>query len=130
MTEKGLICVGCPIGCRLTVQMEKGKVLSVSGNKCPRGMAYAKQECIRPMRILTSTVRIRGGIHRVLPVMTEKEIPLDMMKQAMAEIRGLAAEAPVYAGQVIYDNIAGTGVRLIASRSMDRISENKKSESR
>lgn len=130
MTEKELICVCCPMGCRLTVRMEDGHVLSVSGNSCPRGRAYGEQECIRPMRILTTTVRIHGGIHRVLPVMTEGEIPLDQMRRAMDEVRTLSAEAPVHAGQVIAENIAGTGVRLVASRSMDRVSvDNKKSES-
>lgn len=119
MNEKELICVSCPMGCRITVRMDGKKIVSVEGNSCPRGKAYAEQECIRPMRILTTTVRIDGALHRVLPVITEREIPLDLMMDAMAEIRCLRVNAPVSVGQVICENVAGTGVRLLASRSMD-----------
>ena len=121
MTEKELICVSCPMGCRITVTMEGSEVLSVKGNTCPRGEAYARQECVMPMRILTSTVKITNGIHRVLPVITEKEIPLEKMNEAMAEVREVTVDAPVEMDDVIIENIAGTGVRLIASRSMNRI---------
>lgn len=118
METKELICVNCPMGCRITVEMEGKKVLSVKGNSCPRGKAYAESECVRPMRILTSTVSVHNGIHRVLPVITEDAIPLDLMEQAMAEVREVRVEAPVQEGQVVRENIAGTGVSLIASRSL------------
>ena len=72
------------------------------------------------MRILTTTVRITGAIHRVLPVITADAIPLDLMKQAMDEVRTIRVEAPVKEGQVIRENLAGTGVALIASRSLAR----------
>jgi len=121
METKELICVNCPMGCRVQVRMEGKQILEVSGNHCPRGKAYAEQECVRPMRILTSTVRIEGAIDRVIPVITEKDIPLDLMEEAMAEIRVIKVDAPVKIGQVLKENLAGTGVSLIASRSMDRI---------
>lgn len=121
MTEKELICVSCPMGCRITVTMEGKEVLSVKGNTCPRGEAYARQECVQPMRILTSTVRITNGTHRVLPVITEKEIPLEKMSEAMQEVRQITIDAPVHMDDVIIENIADTGVRLIASRSMERL---------
>ncbi len=121
MTEKELICVSCPMGCRITVTMEGKEILSVTGNTCPRGEAYARQECVQPMRILTSTVRILNGTHRVLPVITEKEIPLELMEKAMEEVREVTVHAPVEVDQVILENIAGTGVDLIASRSMKHV---------
>lgn len=117
---KELVCVNCPMGCRITVEMEGKTVLSVKGNSCPRGKAYAESECVRPMRILTSTVSIHNGTHRVLPVITADVIPLDLMKQAMDEVRTIRVEAPVKEGQVIRENLAGTGVALIASRSLAR----------
>jgi CxxC motif-containing protein len=109
------------MGCRITVKMEGKEVLSVKGNTCPRGEAYARQECVQPMRILTSTVRIKGGTHRVLPVITEKEIPLELMEKAMAEVREVTVDAPVEVNTVVLENIAGTGVNLIASRSMKHV---------
>ena len=119
--EKELICVNCPVGCRLTAVIEDGKVVSVAGNRCPRGKAYAETECIRPMRILTTTVRITGGIHRVLPVITTAEIPLDRMADAMKLIRTVTVKAPVAAGEVIIRNLLDTSVDLAASRSMDAV---------
>ncbi|MBR4200435.1 MAG: DUF1667 domain-containing protein [Oscillospiraceae bacterium] len=122
MMEKELICVNCPMSCRLTVQIEENKVVSVSGNSCPRGKAYAETECIRPERILTTTVRITGGIHRVLPVISESEIPLDRIMDAMELIRSAQVKAPVQVGDVIMENILGTGVNIVAARSMDKFS--------
>ena len=118
--EKELICVNCPMSCRLTVQIEDNKVISVSGNNCPRGKAYAETECIRPARILTTTVRITGGIHRVLPVISEQDIPLDQIMEAMDVIRHVQVAAPVRVGDVIVENILGTGVNIVASRSMEQ----------
>ena len=117
--KKEMICVNCPVGCHLVVEVEDGNVLSVTGNRCPKGEAYGRQECIQPMRYLTTTVRIRGAIHRVLPVISEREIPLELMKQAMEEVKKVVVEAPVCEGDVVLENLAGTGVKLIASRSMD-----------
>ena len=116
---KELVCVNCPVGCWLTVEVENDQVISVSGNRCPRGKEYAESECIRPARILTTTVRITGAIHRVLPVITEKEIPLDMIMQAMEAVRDIRVAAPVKVGDVIAENLIGTGVNLVAARSMD-----------
>ena len=73
------------------------------------------------MRILTTTVKISHGTLRVLPVMSEREIPLHSWKQAMEEVRNIQVEAPVSINQIIKENLCGTGVSLIASRSMDRI---------
>lgn len=118
--KKELICVNCPVGCRVTVEVEGEQILSVSGNQCPRGKAYAEAECIRPMRILTTTVRIHGGIHRVLPVISSKEIPLDQMMAAMEVLRGVSVQAPVQVGDVIVPDLLGTGADIVAARSMCR----------
>ena len=120
MMEKELICVNCPMSCRLTVQMEDGKVVSVTGNSCPRGKAYAESECTCPSRILTTTVRIFGGIHRVIPVISEREIPLAKMMDAMDALRSVQVQAPVKVGDVILENILDTGVNIVASRSMEK----------
>ena len=118
---KELICVNCPVGGRLTVEVENDQVISVSGNSCPRGEEYAKSECIRPARILTTTVRITGAMHRVLPVITESEIPLDRIMEAMEAVRSIQVQAPVSVGDVIAEDLIGTGVNLIASRSMEMV---------
>lgn len=119
MENKELVCVNCPMGCRITVSIEEGKVLSVSGNNCSRGKEYAEQESIRPMRILTTTVKINGGIHRVLPVITDKAIPLDRTFDCMDVIRTITVNAPIQEGDIIVKDLLDTGANLIASRSME-----------
>lgn len=118
MIKKELICVNCPMGCHLEAVIDNNTVISVSGNHCVRGKEYALTECIRPERILTTTVLIENAMHRVLPVISEKAIPLDMTMQAMAEIKTISVSAPVREGDIVYENIAGSGVNMIASRSM------------
>ena len=121
MAERELICISCPMGCRLTVKLEGNEVVSVTGNTCPRGEEYARKECTNPERILTSTVKINGAVHRVLPVITDREIPLGKLFEAMEAIRKVEVDAPVKEGDILIENILGTGANVIASRSMERI---------
>lgn len=122
METKELICVNCPKGCRITVTLADGKVQSIAGNSCPKGAEYAAKETTRPERILTSTVRIEGGLWRVLPVITSGAIPLDQMEAVMKTVRTVRVEAPVAMNQVLVADINGLGVDLIASRSMEKAS--------
>ena len=55
--EKEFICINCPMGCRLAVTVADGKVAKVEGNSCNKGIAYAKQEAVNPMRVVTSLMR-------------------------------------------------------------------------
>ena len=61
MEKRELICIGCPMGCPLTVTLDGGAVVTVQGNTCPRGDAYARREVTAPTRIVTTTVRVTGG---------------------------------------------------------------------
>ncbi|HBR30816.1 MAG TPA: molybdopterin oxidoreductase [Clostridiales bacterium] len=112
---KEFICTVCPRGCRLKVDEKK---LTVTGNGCIRGIEYGKNEAVNPKRILTSTVSIEGGLHRRLPVRTDIAIPKSMLFDCMAVIHGCKTKSPVIAGQVLIENIAGSGANLIASRNM------------
>ena len=60
MSERELICIGCPMGCPIVVKMEDGKVTSVTGNTCPRGEAYARKEVTDPTRIVLENVAGTG----------------------------------------------------------------------
>ncbi len=116
--QKELVCVNCPKGCRIKVTLENQTVTDIQGYSCEKGRDYAAQETIRPMRILTTTIAIRGGTCHVLPVITDHEIPLDQMEQAMAEVRKLHIEAPIHMNDVIVHDFITPGVNLVASRSM------------
>ena len=76
MAKKELVCVSCPIGCSITVELsDSGEVLSVTGNTCKRGDAYARAECTHPERMVTSTVKVEGGRLPVVPVKTSSPYP-------------------------------------------------------
>jgi len=52
METINLTCIGCPMGCPLTVTMENGEVKDVTGNTCKRGDDYARKEVTNPTRVL------------------------------------------------------------------------------
>jgi len=118
MEKHKLICINCPMGCRLEVtQTENGGWL-VEGNQCNRGYSYAVREMTEPTRVLTTTVVIKNGFLPRLPVRTETAIPKEKIFEAMEVINKVVVEAPVKVGDVIVENILNTGVNVIASRSM------------
>ena len=121
MQERILTCIVCPVGCRLNVEVNNGKIGNVSGNRCKRGYAYAVEECTAPKRMLTTTVKVTGGVHPFLPVKTEKAIPKDMILQCMEVLKGVQVSAPVMAGNTIIKNICGTGVDIVATRSLPEL---------
>ena len=115
---KNLICIVCPKGCHLQVDDEHG--YTVTGNSCPRGAEYGKTELLHPTRVLTSTVRVDGGLHRRLPVKTTAPIPKELLFQAMEALNGVTLTAPVTVGQVVIANLLGTGVDVVATREMKK----------
>ena len=118
MEKRELICIGCPMGCPMTVELENGEVVSVKGNTCKRGDIYARKEVTNPTRIVTSTVRVKGGIRPVVSVKTANDIPKAKIFEVMDDINGIVAEAPVTIGEVLLKNVAGTGVDVIATGNL------------
>ena len=117
MDRRILTCIGCPLGCTLTaVPQEDG--YEISGYTCKRGLEYAKKELTRPERTVTSTVRVSGGKAKVVSVRTATDIPKDAIFAVMEAVNGIVAPAPVAIGDVICENIAGTGVPLVATKAV------------
>lgn len=108
-------CIMCPMGCEMTVTVENGKVIDVKGNTCPRGAKYANDEVTAPKRMLTTTVRIEGGMLPLLPVVSETVLPKEKVLDCAAFLRGVTVKAPVKTGDVIVKDILGLGVNIIAS---------------
>lgn len=121
MKQVELTCICCPVGCSLRVELDGGIILSVSGNTCVRGEEYARQECISPVRVVTASVPVENGNLARVSVKTASPIPKGSIFDVMDAIRSLTAEAPVRIGDVLCENIAGTGVKLVATRSAERI---------
>ena len=121
MEERKLICINCPLGCSLTVTLNEGEVISVTGNTCPRGEAYGRKECTHPTRIVTSTVRVSGGTLPVVSVKTASDIPKEKMEECVRQLKDVTVCAPVHIGDVILENAASTGVSIVATRNCEAV---------
>lgn len=113
---KELICINCPVGCRLSVEECNGE-LKVGGQGCARGTEYAKNEITDPRRMVTCLVRVKGA-DMPLSVKTEKAVPKHLIEECIKEIKSLELAAPIKIGSVILEDIAGTGINAIATKSV------------
>lgn len=120
MNRLDTICTICPRGCRLTVTKENDQY-NVQGNFCKRGVDYGIKEITRPVRKLTSTVKIKGAMYSRLPVVTDNELPKEMLFDIMKVLENVEVKAPVKAGDVIVANVLNTNVNIISSRTMNNI---------
>lgn len=118
MEKIELTCIGCPMGCPLVVEMENGAVSKVTGNTCPRGDAYGRKEVTNPTRIVTSTVRVEGGTLPVVSCKTCTDIPKGKIFDVARALKTVTVSAPVTIGQVLVDNVADTGVEIIATKNV------------
>ncbi|MBQ7637666.1 MAG: DUF1667 domain-containing protein [Clostridia bacterium] len=115
--KKELTCVACPLGCQITVEYNGEEVISVTGNTCKRGDAYARTEIVNPTRSLTTTVKVDGGVHPVVPAKSSKPVPKSMMFDCMKVINAASVTAPVTIGQVLIPDILGTGADIVATNN-------------
>ena len=111
-----MICINCPKGCEMDVEVDGGDV-TVSGNACPRGEAYAKSEVTNPTRMVTGLVRV-AGMRKPLPVKTKTAIPKDRIDATLFAMHQATVQLPVRIGDVIIKDVAGTGVDVVATANM------------
>lgn len=116
--EKKITCICCPMGCALTVDFEEGKVNSVSGNTCNRGVAYGEKEVTNPTRTVTSIVKVSGGKEKMVSVKTATDIPKGKIFDCLHALKEIEIKAPVKIGDIIVKNVANTGVDIIATRKV------------
>ncbi len=122
MTEtRELICINCPLGCGLTVTIKDGEVEKVQGNTCPKGEAYGKKEVTNPTRIVTSTVRVTGGVLPVVSVKTASDIPKEKIMDCARVLKEVEVQAPVSIGDVVLEDVCGTGVPMIATKNVSAV---------
>lgn len=118
MENRELICIGCPMGCRMAVTLKNGQVTAVSGNTCKRGDDYARKEVTNPTRIVTSSVCVTGGVLPVVSVKTKEDIPKGKIPEVMKALKAVTVEAPVNIGDIILKNAVGTGVDIVATKNI------------
>ena len=116
--ERKLTCIVCPLGCEITVTLDENKsFVSATGYTCPRGAAYAKSECTAPTRTLTTTVALEGG--GVLAVKSAAPIPKEKLFDAMRAVNETIAPRSTLRGDVVIEDLCGTGVALVATADAD-----------
>ena len=113
---KEFICIECPKGCRLKVDDD----MNVTGNTCIRGKTYAINELTCPKRVITSTVVIESKLVSRMPVMTENEVPKEKMFDIVKALDEVRLVAPVKCREVVIENVCGTGVNIIATRTIEK----------
>lgn len=118
-TKKEFTCICCPLGCQITVT-EENRQLIITGNNCPKGEKYVKDEMTNPTRMVTSMVQVNGGEIPVVSVKTKEAIPKEKIKDCIEALKGITVDAPVKIGDVIWGNVAGTGVPIIATKNVDK----------
>ena len=113
--KRELTCIVCPKGCQLTVELEGKEIVSISGQTCKRGEEYAKTECTAPMRTVTTTAALKSG--GVVPVKTDKPIPKELIFKCMEEINKVRVADDAKLGDVVIENILGTGANVVTTRN-------------
>ena len=121
--QRQFICVTCPVGCALDVVVEGQAACSIQGQACKRGVEFVRKELTAPKRMLTTTVRVQGGVLPLVPVRSAEPLPKPLLRQAAASLRQVLLAAPVREHQVVVANILNTGVDIIASRELPSVQD-------
>ena len=116
-----ITCIGCPVGCELTVTVHEDQTIPVTGNECNVGANYGPKEVTNPVRMITSVVYVEGGKERVVPVKTRTEIPKPLKLDVAKQLKNVVVMAPVKINDIIVENILNTGVDIIATGNVDEI---------
>lgn len=118
MEKRSLICIGCPMGCPLTVEIQDNGEVQVSGNTCPRGAAYGKKEVTNPTRIVTSSVRVENGTLNMVSCKTSCDIPKGKIFDVVRALKTVSVPAPVAIGQVLVQHVADTEADIVATKNI------------
>lgn len=118
MENREMICIGCPLGCNLNVKID-GEDIIVTGNTCPNGEKYAKEEVTNPKRIVTSTIKVLNNKTSRVSCKTDKAIDKNKIFACMEEIKSASALAPIKIGDILIKNVADSDVNIIATKNID-----------
>lgn len=115
--KREFTCICCPLGCQITVTDEDGR-LSITGNTCPKGEKYVTDEMTNPTRMVTSMVEVIDGEIPVVSVKTKEAVPKNKINDCINALKGVRILAPVKIGDIILENVANTGVSVIATKNV------------
>ena len=113
-----LTCIVCPIGCEIEVTVKGKRIISLGGNKCPRGESYAREEATQPKRIVFSVLRCKNGDFPTVAVKTSKPILKSLIPNLMKLLSNLEVSAPLKIGDVVASNILNSGADVVVTRNV------------
>ena len=113
-------CIICPNGCEIQADVENGKILSITGNICPKGESYVEQELTDPRRNIATSILVKNGELPLASVRLTNPIPKGEIGKAMEEIRKISLEAPVKAGTIVISGILGYESDVIVTKTVER----------
>ena len=120
-TEKEITCIVCPIGCKILVRAVEGQFEVLDGNKCKRGIEYARHEALDPRRMITSSVLVKNGEWPLVSVKSSKPIPKGKVYSVLKEIKKARINAPVKPGQEILKNVANTNINIVTTKTIKKL---------
>jgi CxxC motif-containing protein len=110
-----LICIACPLACRLTV-FQSGSEVSVSGNLCQRGDAYGREELLAPKRIVTAVIPTDSAQFPCAPVRTDRPVRRGQVRRLLRRLYSTRVSLPVRLGDVALDDF--DGARVVFTRTL------------
>ena len=113
---RNMICIGCPMGCELTVEVENGRAVSVTGNTCGIGRKYAEAEVSAPTRMVTTTIMSDSGVP--VPVKTRTAVPKEKIFDVVSAVKSSVIRLPARIGDTTVENAAGTGIDVIVTKDV------------
>lgn len=135
-------CIMCPRGCDLEAvvepegesQEDKGRewglteacgagfrISRITGNACPKGEQYVRQEIENPMRNIATSILVDGGELPLASVRLTGPVPKGSIFDVMKEIRQVRRPAPVTEGQVVIPDVLGLGVDVIVTKTVEYV---------
>ena len=85
--QRRFVCVTCPVGCNIEATVRDGVAVSITGARCVRGAEFVREELSAPKRMLTTTVRVRGGAQPLVPVRSVGPLPKAKLLEVAALLR-------------------------------------------
>jgi CxxC motif-containing protein len=117
-----LVCIACPIACRLTVTQAPDGQITVDGNRCPKGELYGKEEMLAPRRIVTAVVPTSSMDFPCVPVRTDTPVARDLVAVLLRDLYRLRVDLPVRSGQVLVADFHGSQVVITRTLPPDQVS--------
>ena len=113
-----LVCIVCPIGCRLTIEIKGEGEISVTGNRCPKGDIYGREEMLSPKRVVTAVVRTDSRTFPYIPVRTDKPLPRALIPELIEDLARQTVRLPAVRGAVLIEDYRGSGVNVVTTRTL------------